>query len=277
MNSLNIVSWSERQQVLAVILMAGVLIFGLWFFALTPLNARQHRVERQIEEMRTQLAAKNYYLGEEVLNQRKEEAQRANRVLHDEWAAMSARLSVFSNYEALAQEPVGRIDFKRELFDVRQRLLEKARALHIDVPKYMGMDESVHSDEDARQLMLQLHTVEKLVGMALDLKINTIRSIQPQPQILHRLETTGEAYVEEYPVEIAFSGNLTNIYELCSAALKPGHVFVFRQVRIEAASPKQPDLLNVNAVLSGLVFIKDPDAMTLTKKKEPLKRQSAGY
>ena len=52
----------------------------------------------------------------------------------------------------------------------------------------LGMDEEVHSDEDARKLMLQLHTVEKLVDMTLDLKINTIRNIQPQPQILHRVE-----------------------------------------------------------------------------------------
>ena len=40
MNLFNVMTWSERQQVLAVILMAGVLIFALWFFASTPMNAQ---------------------------------------------------------------------------------------------------------------------------------------------------------------------------------------------------------------------------------------------
>jgi len=276
MNTLNIVTWSERQQVLAVILMAGVLIFALWFFALTPLTSRQRQQERDIENMRTQLAAKNYYLGEEVLASKKAQAQKANRALHDEWMAMVARLSAFSNYQAVAQAPVGVIDFKYALFAVRERLVRKARALGISVPRYL-MDEEVRSDEDARKLMLQLHTVEKLVDMALDLKINQIRDIQPRPQILHRVNATGEAYLEEYPVDIEFSGTLANLYDLFSAALEPGHVFALRQIRIEAASAGTPDLLKINAVLSGLVFLKDPDEMTLVTKTAPVVTQPRGF
>jgi hypothetical protein len=256
--------------------MAGVLIFALWFFALTPLTSRQRQQERDIENMRTQLAAKNYYLGEEVLASKKAQAQKANRALHDEWMAMVARLSAFSNYQAVAQAPVGVIDFKYALFAVRERLVRKARALGISVPRYL-MDEEVRSDEDARKLMLQLHTVEKLVDMALDLKINQIRDIQPRPQILHRVNATGEAYLEEYPVDIEFSGTLANLYDLFSAALEPGHVFALRQIRIEAASAGTPDLLKINAVLSGLVFLKDPDEMTLVTKTAPVVTQPRGF
>jgi len=277
MNTLNIVTWSERQQVLAVILMAGVLIFGLWFFALTPLMSRQRQQERDIENLRTQLAAKNYYLGEEVLADKKELARKANRALHDEWMAMAERLSAFSNYQAVAEAPVGRIDFKQALFAVRERLVRKARALNISVPRYLGMDEEVHSDEDARKLMLQLHAVEKLVDLTLDLKINQIRDIQPRPQILHRAGGTGEAYMEEYPVEIEFSGTLANLYDLFGAALEPEHVFVLRQIKIEAASASKADVLNVKAVLSGLVFLKDPDEISLATKTAPVVIQPKGF
>ena len=277
MNTLNIVTWSERQQVLAVILMAGVFIFALWFFALTPLNSRQRQLEKRIEGMKTQLAAKNYYLGEEVLNSRKEAARKADRALHDEWMAMAERLSAFSNYEAVVQSPIGHIDFKVELFNVRQQLLKKARALNISLPRDLGMDAEVHSDEDARKLMLQLRTVEKLVDLALDLKITMVRNVEPRPQILHKIESTGEAYLEEYPVEIEFYGTLASVYDLFNAVLEPDHVFVLRQLKIEAASPNRPDLLNVSAVLSGLVFLKDPDAMTLATKKETGRSASRGY
>jgi Tfp pilus assembly protein PilO len=267
MNTLKIITWSERQQVLAVILMAGVLIFVLWLFALTPLNTRQRQLEKRIESMRTQLAAKNYYLGEEALRSKKDDALKANRALHDEWVAMTSRLSAFSNYEAVAQSPVGHIDFKVALFDVRQRLLRKSRALNISLPHDLGMDAKVHSDEDARKLMLQLRTVEKLVDLALDLKINMLRNIFPRPQVLHKLESSGEPFIEEYPVEIEFSGTLANLYDLFNAVLEPNHVFVIRQLRVEAASPSRPDFLNVYAVLSGLVFLKDPDEMAMTEKK----------
>ena len=277
MNTLNIVTWSERQQVLAVILMAGVLIFALWFFALTPLNSSQRQLEKKIESMRTQLAAKNYYLGEGILAEKKEEARKVNRALHDEWVAMVARLSAFSNYQAIAQAPVGRIDFKRELFNVRQRLLKKAGTLNISVPRFLGMDEEVRSDEDARKLMLQLHTVEKLVDLALDLKINQIRDIHPRPQILHRVGGTGEAYLEEYPVEIEFSGTLANLYDLFSAAMEPEHVFALRQIKIEAASASRADMLNIGALLSGFVFLKDPDEIAFITKTVPVVSQPRGF
>jgi len=277
MKALNLVSWSERQQVLAVILMAGALIFLLWFFALMPLARRQDQLTQRIESMRSQLVAKNYYLGEGILTEKKNQAHKANRALHDEWMGMMTRISAFSNYQAVAATPVGRIDFKRELYDVRQRLLRKARDLNIKVPRYLGMDEAVHSDEDARKLMLQLHSVEQLVDLMLDLKINQIRDIQPRPQILHRINAATEPYLEEYPVDIEFSGTLANLYDLFSAALEPNHVFVLRQIKIEAVSSSTPDQLKVNAVLSGLVFLKDPDELTLATRTAPAVSGPKGY
>ena len=277
MNTLNIVTWSERQQVLAVILMAGVLIFALWFFALTPLTTRQRLLEREIEGMRTQLAFKNYYLGEGVLADKKVAAQKANRELHDQWIAMVDRLSSSSNREAMAQSP-GNIDFKVELFNVRHELLKKARALNIGLPPDLGIEAAVHSNEDARKLMLQLRTVEGIVDLTLDQKITVLRNIRPRPQILHKLESTGEPYLEEYPVEIEFYGTLANLYDLFNASLDLDRVFVLRQLRIEAASPNKPDVLNVSAVLSGLVFLKDPDDMPLTQqKKEPVRTGPRGF
>jgi Tfp pilus assembly protein PilO len=263
MNSLNLKSWSEGQQVLAVILMAGLLIFTLWFSLLLPLSRRRQLLENDIEEMRSYLRQKNYLLDEATLQKKKLEEHRQGALLYEEWVEASARLATFENQEELTTSLVGHIDFKVALFDVQQRLRKKSRALGIGLPYDLGMAETVGSEEDARKLMLQLRAVEKLVDLGLDLKIGMIRDVKPAAPLSFGAGANNETFLEEYPVTIRFFGRLENVYDLLRALLEPEHAFMLRNLRIEATSGRERGLLDVTASVSALVFLKDPKDVKL--------------
>jgi len=277
MNTWRLKNWSQRQQVLAVILMAGAVLFALWFFLLTPLNRRRARLEREIQNMRSQLASKNYLLGENVLREKSREAQKHNADLRKEWERMRSHLTVFTNQTGLAESDIGHIDYKVALYDVRRRLLQKSRDLKISLPHDLGLDEAVRSNEDARKLMLQLRSVEKLVDLALDLKIDMLRDVMPLPPALHAAGEQNETFLEEYPVRIGFFGSLDNLYRLFHAVLQPGRTFALRHLRVETASRNRPGLLDVRAELSTFVFLKDPEEMNLAARKPAAPGRPMGH
>ena len=262
MNILSLKTWSERQQVLAVILMAGILISTLWFFLLLPKNQERRQLERDIDSMQSQLASKNYLLGEDALEKKMKDAEFANRKLSQEWAATAARIAVFANAEQLPASDIRHIDFKVALFDVRSRLLQKSRAMRVGLPHDLGIQDTVDSSADARTLMLQLRTVERLVDLAIDLKITMLRQIVPLPPLTHATGEQKTAFIEEYPVELQFYGTRDNLYDLLRAILEPEHVFILRRLRVEAARG-QPGLLSVQAELSALILLLSPEKMDI--------------
>lgn len=267
MNPLNLKMWSQRQQVTAVILMAGALIFLLVYFCLLPLNARRADLEREIEKMRSQLARKNLLHPEDVLQKTRDREQEHANELHDEWLSVAERLAAADVDTVQRAGAVGHIDYKVTLYEVRHRLREKARALNIRLPDDLGMDAAVRSHEDSRKLMLQLRTVEKLADLSLDLQINMLRHIDPQPPVVHRAPTTDAPFLEEYPVRVEFYGNLQNVYDLFYVLLQPEQVFALRRLRVEAASRKDPELLRVQAVMSSILFLRDPRELIPKKVK----------
>ncbi|MBM4149099.1 MAG: hypothetical protein FJ224_08640 [Lentisphaerae bacterium] len=258
MKGLRLENLSERQQVLAVILGAGILIFALWFFLLLPLNTKRHRLERDIGEMADYLAKKNYLLPEEALLGRKEDAYRHNRAVHGAWDELSERMATFAGQEKLQSPDIGHIDFKVALFQVRQRLMAKSRALGTELPYGLGMNDEVKSNEDSRRLMLQLRAVEKLVGLTLDIGIARLRNIEPLKPVEHATGQKNLVYMEEYPVRLDFRGDLESLFRLFGAVSEPDRVFVFRQLRVHAA-PGGDGAFDVSAVLSALLFVRDPD------------------
>ncbi len=271
MSALSIKAWSERQQVLAVIVMAGLVMTALWFFLLLPQNRGRKLLERRISQKEQQLASKDYLRGERALRRERDDEVTYNRHLHDEWTNTVAHMTAFPQHQHLLRDDVGHIDYKVALFDVRQRLLKKSQEMKIGLRhKDLGMDEAVRSDEDARTLMLQLRTVEKLVDFALNLQIDLLREIDPLPPIYHRLQPDQDPHIEEYPVSIEFYGNLQTLFELFEAASYPENSFVMRRSRIES-EPARPDLLKVNVVMSALVFLRDPDELVDTIPKKPVK------
>jgi len=264
--------WSERNQVVAVILAAGVLLFALWFFTLIPLSQGRRRLEREIEHMRRQLESKNYLVGESVLRQKKLNAEQYNRRLNKEWEDIADHVAAFDIPEA----DVKKIDFKVELFDVRHRLLKKSREMRVSLPHDFGMDAEVRSNVDARKLMLQLRTVEKLVDLALDLKIDMLRSIVPLPPIAHAAGPNEEVFMEEYPVKLEVFASHENLYDLFRASLATDHVFAMRRLQVSPTAGDRRQLLCIRTTMSAFVFMRNPEDLKLASS-EPIKTGPKGF
>lgn len=271
--------FSERQQVIAIILAVGALLFILSYFLLLPMNRQRKGLERDIDAMASELAQKNYLLGEDALQRKLDtEINRCN-TLEKEWQSTVDHLGALTPRDDASTSSVAHIDFKVTLFTVRQRLLHKSRTLGISLPADLGVDESIVSNEDAFQRMLQLKVVEKLVDLALDLKIKTVRGLRPLPPIAHRIGANQIEYFREYPLELDLYGTQDNLYELLDTVMESGHVFVLRGLRVEPTGQSQNDLLNIKAVMSALVFLKNPGdlAGAPLKARNDRPRQPLGH
>lgn len=248
-------NWSEGQQVLAIIVIAAAVMAVLWFLVLMPLNHRRKQLEREIETMSTQLAQSNYLLGEDPLRAKRAQAESQFLALSTQWTQAVARVSMKPEQAEVGAEEIGHIDFKVRLYKVRQRLRQKSNELGVALPYDLGIDDAVNSNEDARKLMFQLRAVEEMADLALNLKIKTIQHIEPMDPLPHATPGDPEAsYLEEYPVSVSLFGTTANLQELLRGVLGPGHVFLLKNLRVEKASPSQPDLLDIRAVFSALVF-----------------------
>jgi Tfp pilus assembly protein PilO len=258
---------SQRQQVVAIILVAGLVIAGLWYFLLYPQHKSRRALENRIAEMRDQLERSNALVGEAALRKRKNLILDKHKALTNEWANIMESIGSFSDASDAIADEVGHIDYKMALYEVQKRMNQKAAIAGISIPPELGMVETVESDEDARTLMMQLRALEKLVDVLLDIDISLLRSVEPLRPIVHGYGEAGQPYLEEYPVHVEFLGDLKNLYDLYHTMLESGHVLTMRRIRIKAASPINNDLLRVRAILSALVFLEDPSKIELKIKK----------
>ncbi|MBA4389082.1 MAG: hypothetical protein C0404_13960 [Verrucomicrobia bacterium] len=276
MMEIDLKKWSERQQVLAIILTAGLVIFLLWFFLLLPQNRKRELLEKEIESGRAQLEQGNYLLDENALTRLREAERAYNSSLSSEWMATVQRITSFTNMQEFTSLKMGHIDFKVALFEVRYRLQKNAESLKISLPKDLGMDETVTSEEDSRKLMIQLRTVETLVNLALDLNLDAVKCIEPFPVLFRETESGKEAYLEEYPVHVELAGSMDDLYSLFRGINKTGQVFVLKHLKIAAPSPGKPDVLSINCVLSAMVFTKKPTDLA-AKPRKPLTSAPVGH
>lgn len=274
--NLNLKTISERRQVAAIIVMAGAAIALLWFFLLLPLSKKRDRQEDKINRLRNELAKRNLLRDKSTLEEMQRSAYKHNRNLHGEWVDLSKRLAAFPGSQEMMRADVTLIDYSVSLSEVRRRLLSRARTLGIGLPDDIGMTDSLTSEDDARKRMFQLKAVEKLVDLALNLKIEMVRSIEPLPPILYTTGTKQEGFLEEYPVKVEFFGSLNNLCDLTRATLEEEHVFALKRLNVMAAPEDKPGLLTVRAVLSSLVFLKDPDDL-VPPPKAPRRRGPTGY
>ena len=261
MNLAQLKNWSERQQVLAVILATGLIVFLPYYFVLYPQNQQRKRLEKANEQKKQELERQNYLRSKESLEAEKGRELKQNRLLRDEWNTATMRLAAFRKPQGLGDIYVGKIDYKVRLLNVRNRLLRKAKSLGISLPPQLGMKTAVTTKEDARRLMLQLRAIEKLVDLALDLKIKKLNKIMPIEPVQHVLEGKNEPFLEEYPVYVEFYGSLANLYELYRAMFEEEHVFTVRHLRIEAEFPSKPEILSIKTEISALAFLHPPDEL----------------
>jgi len=276
MNTLQLKNWSERQQVLAVILLAGLCIFLLYYFLLYPQTQDRKELEQEIKNMRNQLARDKFLRPKQSLEADKRWELKQNKMLRDEWSAAAKRLAAFREPDGLGDVYVGKIDYKVRLLDVRHRLVAKSQQLGISLPYDLDMDLNVSSHDDVRHLMLKLRSVEKLADLALDLNVRTLQRITPKDPIEHKMPN-GEVFLEEYPVHIEFYGSLENLYQLFRAMFEKEHVFTVRHLRVEAEFPSKPELLSIKAEISALAFLTPPDKLSLPKTPKRKSKGPMGY
>lgn len=264
MNMLQLKNWSERQQVLAVIVLAGLVIFLLYYFPLYRQNQQRKQLEDRIEHAKSRLAKDNFLRSKESLQNEKDWELKQNKMLRDEWNNATKRLAAFRHPDGLGGIYVGKIDYKVRLLDCRHRLVMKSQQLGIPLPYDLDMNLAVSSQADVRHLMLKLRSVEKLADLALDLNVKKLQRITPKEPIEHTMPD-GQVFLEEYPVHLEFYGSLKNLYELFRAMFEKEHVFTVRHLRVEAEFPGKPELLSIKAEISALAFLTPPDKLSLPK------------
>ena len=243
------INWTEGQQVVAIVVLAGLLIFGLWYFALLPLNRQRQQLQSDNEAIAQQLKQRNYFLGEEILGKQKTEEDRRYAALATQWTQTLAQISLRLWPDEEVSGPVGHIDYKVELYQMRERLRGKSAVVGT-----LAIDDSVDSNEDARKLLYQLRAVEELADLTLSLKIGRLESVEPQPPVRHTLGENRPAFMEEFPLAVRFSGTSSNLFDLIQATLDPRHAFVVRDLRVQKASPRDAGRLEITALMSALVF-----------------------
>ncbi len=261
------INWDvlKNQQVALVIACAGGAIFLFWYFVLWPLNQKRRVLENNNIALSEKLAGQRYGRDVETRTQRKTAEASAHESLRSQWRDMSKRLAAFPDQKELATAWVGHIDYKRAFHEVSQLLRRKSTTVAVLLPKSLGMSDEVTSDADARKLMLQLRAMEKAVSIALDLKIERITRIAPLPPQPYLAGETPEVFIEEYPVFLSFTGKIDALHQLFKIILKQPDACVFRNIRIEKNDTQRESVLNIDVVLSSLVFTRDLEQLTWLK------------
>lgn len=271
MNLLDVKTWSERQQVLAIILMAAAAMGAMWYFILLQQMRERGKLQAQIDATQSELVKKSFLSDEGTLGNIKAKEDKITGALLSQWTEVANRLGTFSNQQDLVAAAVDRIDFKVALLNVRQRLLRKARSENIVLKRDLGFTDFVGSNEDARRLLLQLRSVEKLVDLSLNLNISKVSNLEALAPIRHNAEIAGGDFLEEYPVRIEYQGTLDSLYDLLHATLQSPNAFMLKGMRIEPTELRG-NVVKVNLVLSALLFLKDPGKMVLPAMVAPPKK-----
>jgi len=173
--------------------------------------------------------------------------------LSNEWSRIAERLAAFPNQTVMRNTEVNRIDYKVQLYEIRQRLQAKSGELKIQLmPTELGLGETVASGDAVRMRMLQLKAVEKLADLTLDRQIQRLVEIYPLAPVDHK-DKKGRKVFEEYPVRIECDVDFEHLYTFFQSVFEENQVFTFRNLRIESG-PTFDSKLRVKAILSALLF-----------------------
>jgi hypothetical protein len=233
--------------ILLFVLLSGFLTVSFVVFPQLDMQEENRMVREQLDSSR--------YASLSITNmQRIAEHETSNlRALSNEWAHIAERLAAFPNQTVMQNAEVNRIDYKVQLYEIRQRLQVKSDELKIQLmPTELGLDESLTSGDAIRVRMLQLKAVEKLADITLDRQIQRLVEIYPLPPVEHK-DKKGRRVFEEYPVRIECDVDFEHLYTFFQSLFEENQVFTFRNLRIESG-PTFDSKLRVKAILSALLF-----------------------
>ena len=241
---------TERMQVVLILLFIFVSAFLTVRFVLLP----QREMEEQNRQVREQLDSSRYaHLSLTNMLALADHESVNLRILSNEWARIAERLATFPNQTVMRNTAVNRIDYKVQLYEIRQRLQEKSGELKIQLmPTELGLDESVASGDAIRVRMMQLKAVEKLADLTLDRQIQRLVEIYPLEPVQHS-DKKGRKIFEEYPVRLECDVDFEHLFTFFQSVFEENQVFAFRNIRIESG-PTFDSKLRVKAILSALLF-----------------------
>ena len=241
---------TERMQVVLILLFVIVSAILTLQFVVRP----QRELTENNRMVREQLEGSRYASLSITNMQAIAEHESANLVaLSNEWSHIAERLATFPNQTSMRDSAVNRIDYKVQLYEIRQRLQTKSDELKIKLmPTELGLDESLTSSDAIRVRMLQLKAVEKLADLTLDRQIQRLVEIYPLTPVEHK-DKKGKKIFEEYPVRIECDVDFEHLYTFFQSVFEENQVFTFRNLRIESG-PTFDSKLRVKAILSALLF-----------------------
>jgi len=241
---------TERMQVVLILLF--VVISAILTVRLVVIPQREMAENNRM--VREQLEGSRYARFSITNMQAMADHESANLVtLSNEWSRIAERLAAFPNQTVMRNTAVNRIDYKVQLYEIRQRLQTKSDELKIQLmPTELGLDEAVASGDAVRVRMLQLKAVEKLADLTLDRQIQRLVEIYPLSPVEHK-DKKGRRIFEEYPVRIECDVDFEHLYTFFQSVFEENQVFTFRNLRIESG-PTFDSKLRVKAILSALLF-----------------------
>ncbi len=241
---------TERMQVVLILLFVVISAFLTVRFVLIP----QRELAENNRMVRQQLESSRYANFSLTNMQAIANHESANLVtLSNEWSRIAERLAAFPNQTVMRNTEVNRIDYKVQLYEIRQRLQARSGELKIQlIPTELGLDETVASGDAIRVRMQQLKAVEKLADLMLDRQIQRLVEIYPLSPVEHK-DKKGRKIFEEYPVRIECDVDFEHLYTFFQSVFEENQIFTFRNLRIESG-PTFDSKLRVKAVLSALLF-----------------------
>jgi len=241
---------TEKAQVVCIILLIAVGIFCTFRFVVVP----QQRMNEANKMVRNRLARSEFvdYSINGMHSVANHELQNLQK-LSNEWARITARLTSFEDQSVVQDIGVNRIDYKVQLYEIRERLKKKSEELNIQLmPEQLGMEEALTSSDAIRVRMLQLKAVEKLADLTLDRQIQRLVEIYPLQPVEHK-DSKGRLIFTEYPVRIECDIDFEQLYTSFQSVFEENQIFAFRNIRIESG-PTFDANLRLKAVLSALLF-----------------------
>ena len=241
---------TERAQVVFIILIIAISAFCTVQFVVLP----QRAMADNNRSVREQLESSRYAKFSIADMQAMATLETTNLTqLSNEWARIAERLAAFPNQTMLRNTEVNLIDYKTDLYEIRERLKVKSDELKIQLmPDDLGLGEKITSSDALRVRMLQLKAVEKLADLALDRQIQRLVEIYPLSPVEHK-DSKGKRTFEEYPVRMECDVDFEHLYTFFQSVFEENQVFTFRNVRVESG-PTFDSKLRVKAILSALLF-----------------------
>lgn len=267
---------TERQFFMVSLAGLTALILGLYLGFLRPRLRERAELRQEVERKTIQLRTSGYLLGEAPLLRKQQEIKREVEQGLEEWKTVTDLLTSFDNQEEWQNRDVTNIDYKFYLYLTRNRLSSKARGQKIEVPVLLGLPDVIESDDVAREKMLQLLAIEKVVDTAIEYGIANIRSIDPLPPIVHRVDEE-VAYMEEYPLQVIFEGPMQGLFRLWEAMFQPGRAMLLRNVAMEKTSLRQADHVRMTATLSSFLFMQEARTVSASQRTEKKQTRAMGF